>query len=360
MAMQIQNIKANNKLRNSSFELLRIISMLLIVAHHFVVHGKFDLTASFSKNIFFLQSLSMFGKLGVNLFVLISGYFSCTLPPPKHINFKKLLKLELEVIFYSGIIGIIFYNFSSSDFDFIDLLKTFTPLRSNCYWFYRSYFVLYLISPFLNSFIKAIDKTEFRKLLLTISILWIILPFFPNIPAIEISNLTWFIFLYLCAAYIRYYQDDFQRNISFYSSFTIIVFLLIILSVLSFDLLGKWKKIFLNNYDYFLPMNSILIFTLSISTLILFSKIDIGNIKWINIISSATFGVYLIHDNKLMRNLLWVKIFKNQSYTNSNKLILYSIATILIVYILCTFIDLIRIYILEKPMLILLSRNKTD
>ena len=106
-------------------------------------------------------------------------------------------------------------------------------------------------------------------------------------------------------------------------------------------------------------MNSILIFTLSISTLILFSKIDIGNIKCINIISSATFGVYLIHDNKLMRNLLWVKIFKNQSYANSNKLILYSIA-ILIVYILCTFIDLIRIYILEKPILILLSRNKTD
>lgn len=55
MAMQIQNIKANNKLRNSSFELLRIISMLLIVAHHFVVHGKFDLTASFSKIFFFYK-----------------------------------------------------------------------------------------------------------------------------------------------------------------------------------------------------------------------------------------------------------------------------------------------------------------
>lgn len=358
MTSQMQNIKTDNKFRNSSFELLRIISMLLIVAHHFVVHGKFDLTVSFSKNIFFLQSLSMFGKLGVNLFVLISGYFSCTLPPPKHINFRKLLKLELEVIFYSSIIGVIFYNFSSSDFDFIDLLKTFTPLRSNLYWFYRSYFALYLISPFLNSFIKSIDKTEFRKLLLTIFVLWVILPFFPKTPAIEMSNLTWFIFIYLCAAYIRYYHDDFKRNISFYSNFTISIFLLIILSVLSFDLLGKWKKIFLSNYDYFLPMNSILIFTLSISTLILFSKIDTGNIKWINIISSATFGVYLIHDNKLMRDFLWVKIFNNQSYTNSNKLILYSIAVILIVYILCTLIDLIRIYILEKPILKLFNRNK--
>lgn len=105
-------------------------------------------------------------------------------------------------------------------------------------------------------------------------------------------------------------------------------------------------------------MNSILIFTLSISTLILFSKIDIGNIKWINIISSATFGVYLIHDNKLMRDFLWVKIFKNSTYIKSNQLILYSIIVILIVYILCTLIDLIRIYILEKPILEFLSRNK--
>ena len=104
MANQIQNIKTNNKLRNSSFELLRIISMLLIVAHHFVVHGKFDLTSMFNKNIFFLQSLSMFGKLGVNLFVLISGYFSCMQPSPPHIKFSKLIKLEIEVIFYSILI----------------------------------------------------------------------------------------------------------------------------------------------------------------------------------------------------------------------------------------------------------------
>ena len=359
MANQIQNIKTNNKLRSSSFELLRIISMLLIVAHHFVVHGKFDLTSTFNKNIFFLQSLSMFGKLGVNLFVLISGYFSCMQPSPPHIKFSKLIKLEIEVIFYSILIGIIFYNFfPSSDFGFKELLKTFTPLRSNCYWFYRSYFVLYLINSFLNSFIKVIDKTELKKIILTIFILWVLLPFFPNIPAIEMSNLTWFIFLYLCAAYIRYYKEDFNRSISFYSIFTISVFLLIILSVFLFDFLGKWKQKFLSNYDYFLPMNSIFIFILSISTLILFSKINIGNIKWINIISSATFGVYLIHDNKLMRNFLWVKIFKNQSYTNSNKLVLYSIAVILIVYILCTLIDLIRIHILEKPILKFLSRNK--
>lgn len=124
MTSQIQNIKKiNSKLRNSSFELLRIISMLLIVAHHFAVHGKFYLTSSFSKNIFFLQSLSMFGKLGVNLFVLISGYFSCMHP---HIKFSKIIKLELEVIFYSSLIGIIFYKFfPSSDFSFKELLKNF-------------------------------------------------------------------------------------------------------------------------------------------------------------------------------------------------------------------------------------------
>lgn len=41
-------------------------------------------------------------------------------------------------------------------------------------------------------------------------------------------------------------------------------------------------------------MTSILLF-------IVFSKWNPGNIKWINYISPATFGVYLIHDNVVMR-----------------------------------------------------------
>lgn len=37
-----------NSKRNSSFELLRIISMYLIILHHFVVHGNTDMGGGIS------------------------------------------------------------------------------------------------------------------------------------------------------------------------------------------------------------------------------------------------------------------------------------------------------------------------
>ena len=74
--MEKTQVKAK---RQSNFELLRIISMILIIAHHYAIHGGFELSKqAFSAQLFFLQVLSYGGKLGVNLFVLISGYFLVT------------------------------------------------------------------------------------------------------------------------------------------------------------------------------------------------------------------------------------------------------------------------------------------
>lgn len=66
----------NGRERNSNFEILRIICMLLIVAHHFSVHGGFYYDASvISLNRFWIQFLIPCGRVGTNCFVMISGYF---------------------------------------------------------------------------------------------------------------------------------------------------------------------------------------------------------------------------------------------------------------------------------------------
>ncbi len=76
--------------RQSNIELLRIISMILIVAHHFSVHGGFDFSStSFSVNRLYIQFLAMGGKIGVDIFVIISGYFLIT---SNKINIAKVLK----------------------------------------------------------------------------------------------------------------------------------------------------------------------------------------------------------------------------------------------------------------------------
>lgn len=87
------------KTRSSNIELLRIITMLVIVAHHYVVNsGIGDIVLNNSainiKNTFYLI-IGGWGKTGINCFVLITGYFMCK----SRITIRKFLKLVFEVEF---------------------------------------------------------------------------------------------------------------------------------------------------------------------------------------------------------------------------------------------------------------------
>ncbi len=61
--------------RKSNIEVLRIIAMIMIVFSHFYSHGEFNNVEN-PINLFFLKYISTFGKIGVNIFVLISRLFS--------------------------------------------------------------------------------------------------------------------------------------------------------------------------------------------------------------------------------------------------------------------------------------------
>jgi len=116
---------SHNNQRNSNIELFRIIVMLLIVAHHYVVSsGVIDIVKenfSYSRSIFFFL-LGAWGKTGINCFVLITGYFMCK----SSISIRKYAKLYLEIKFYYYVLFFIllangFATFSLRDF-FINLL----------------------------------------------------------------------------------------------------------------------------------------------------------------------------------------------------------------------------------------------
>ena len=80
------------KHRDSNIELYRILVMLLIVAHHYVVNSGliYDMNnvAISSRNVYF-SLFGMWGKIGINCFVLITGYYMCT----SKITLYKFLKL---------------------------------------------------------------------------------------------------------------------------------------------------------------------------------------------------------------------------------------------------------------------------
>ncbi len=72
--------------RNSGIELLRILSMFTIVIHHYAYHSTFKW---WTYNIQYLSALKVnlflhfFGKLVVDIFVIIGVYFLCE----KKVNF---------------------------------------------------------------------------------------------------------------------------------------------------------------------------------------------------------------------------------------------------------------------------------
>ncbi|WP_416372134.1 hypothetical protein [Bacteroides sp.] len=103
--------------------------MLLIVAHHYVVNS--GLIQVMEKNplagdSIFLYLFGMWGKIGINCFVLITGYFMCK----SSITIRKFLKLILEVLFYNILIYIIFILFGHESFSITGCLKVLFPIRN--------------------------------------------------------------------------------------------------------------------------------------------------------------------------------------------------------------------------------------
>jgi len=90
-------LETSPSVRNSAIELLRIIAMLFIVLSHFCVHSNFNLSQmpfSFNKTILQWGAL---GNLGVDIFMIISGFFLCK----SKLKTKSISKLLTQVWFYS-------------------------------------------------------------------------------------------------------------------------------------------------------------------------------------------------------------------------------------------------------------------
>ena len=333
--------------RNSAIELLRIISMIMIIFHHFSYHGGFEWDyRSLSIAFFWDNLIAMGGKTGVDVFVLISGYF---LVCSKHdgLNFKRILKFWGEVFFYSVLIFIILAATGEFKFGVKSVLTVFMPVTFSVWWFASTYFVLYLIHPFLNVLLRNLDKTVYQSLIFLSVICWSIIPTFFE-SNFEGSNLLWFITLYAIAGYVRLYGFNSKlKSKHYFLLFALFSVLTYSLSA-AFALLGTKNASFVPYIRFWYEQEKLTVLLVSVSLFMAFAKLNMKYHKWINVLGSATFGVYLLHDHKLIRNPVWVKLFHSADYQNSLILIPYSIAVVLAVYAICTLIDLLRQQTVER------------
>lgn len=149
-------------------------------------------------------------------------------------------------------------------------------------------------------------------------------------------------------------------NKSLYGHFGVLAAMFTVLTYASnvvFTLLGTRWQFFATHNAYFYGMEKLPILLISVCLFIVFVNVKVKCNKWINLIASATFGVYLIHVDEPIRHLLWETVFHNATYQNSVWLIPYSIAVVIIVYVFCTLLDLLRQVSLERVYMRFVNRN---
>lgn len=335
--------------RISNLELYRIIVMLLIVAHHYVVNsGLLDVMNKdpLSCNSIFFYLFGAWGKTGINCFVFIIGYFMCK----SSITVQKFLKLLLEILFYNILIYILFVISGYEAFSYNGFLQLI-PVRYVADGFVSCFLLFYLCIPFLNILINNLDKKKHELLILLSLFIYTIHASLPYM-GVNMNYVSWFIVLYFISSYIRLYPTKYDSNSLLWMICTFSCILLSVGSIIGILWLNVnyGKDIF--PYRMLSDSNVILALLTAVCSFMWFKNINIPQNKYINMIGGSTFGVLLIHANSdKMREWLWQDLLDNVGHYNDYYFWLRPIISVILIFFVCIIIDIIRIIVIERPLL---------
>lgn len=338
----IENTPHVKKTRQAGLEILRILSIFLITCVHMLNYGGFLGNAGSVKELALLRLLYSFFTVSVNVFVLISGYFLVK----SKFKISKVIKLWLTVVFYTVSLYVISMIFFHDAFSFKDLIKCFFPLIFQKYWFFTAYFCLYLISPLLNKILNNIDKKQAIIILAGIFVLSYFSKRFDIDTVINLNsgyNVLWFICLYFIGGIIKLFPF---KDKKWLTGLMFIGSILLIWLNFYYNKGHFGYKILYNSPEYTAP----LVLLGSISLFLLFKDFSFKNSvfnKIVSIISSTTFGIYLLQEGNFIKPHIYFDILKVQNrYGNLNS-ILYIFAFVLIIFAAGFIFDLVRQFIFK-------------
>lgn len=329
--------------RNSAVELVRILSMLLVVISHCSVHGGFPRDGSGYWLNDYLLDWMVIGNLGVDMFLIITGYFLCTQSRKKEGFFRLLTQVWFYSLLCFGIACLAGREFSCEE-----LWTVFFPTLKEEYWFFSAYVVLYLLLPYLNLFVKSATRTQHLTCLGVMLVLWSAIPtlFEQELFGYEMPQ---FVMLYLLGAYLRKYPDNLLGRPAVRITLTVVSYLLIFAS-------STVLRLFNQHFFWFrdplscLSRNALPVMGAAVGTfaIAIFAKPWVNS--HINRLGGATFGVYLLHDNPFIRSMLWEEWIGNQHFYHSRMLVVRMGFSILAVYLAGTAVELLRQKTVAQPM----------
>lgn len=348
--------KANLKEgRESNIELLRIVSTLFIFVYHYMIAGAISEVYVYTNNKIVALFLSTEGQVGVNIFFLITGYFMIN----SKFKIRKLLKLFLQVFFYSVGLALLELYTSQLSFKDMDIAPFLKPITQNIYWFATVYAYVYIFTPFLNKMIKGLGKRGCEVFLIFFGVLLSILPTFFN-KYFMYSELRWGIYMYVLGAYISLFKIEFRNK---KTGLLIAIFHPICIFLLEILVIFLDKKFDIHiSKDKCICMYSIYSIVGAVGYFLFFKSLKIKQSKIINYISKVSFVTFLISGHQLYQRHFWFLDCRTDLVINSPiyVFLLHTILCVIGIYILAIITEFLRVNLLEKPLFRILKIKPLD
>ncbi|MBQ5999391.1 MAG: acyltransferase [Treponema sp.] len=334
--------------RNSNFELLRILTMLCVVASHGCVFS-FTTPGFLGK---FYSLYYAFGYAGLNSFFMMSGYFMGNRPT---VSKKKILSIFIQVIYCQFLALAIFLVLKTSglcSYSGITMMQYFgfviefymLPITSDIYWYITAYIILLALLPVINPFIQKLNQKGFIILLLVEGILWF---GFSELRHYRYAHVQRAVFFYSLGAFFKIYAN--QKNIK-----RLIISILLFIPVylcstyafMAFHNLPEDCSAYMDmalhftSYAILSPLTSILMFEI-------FKNLTFSS-SAINLISATTFSIYILHCQPFVGYPRMIFAPQGSLDMGTAKCLIYSLANWISTFAVCSLLDLIRLKLLNK------------
>lgn len=334
--------KGSIKCRNSNFEVLRIISMLGIIAGHLTIQSGILNTNSNNKYC----AMILGGAFGIadNIFILISAYFLTNMK----FSPKRILKIYLELWTCTVPLTILMICIKNSGIGVKDIVRGLFPYSGSPLWFATCYISLLAFSPFLN---KLLNNKKITKKILCLLFFINVIPstFLLRNDFFYSGEIVYFCFIYLLVGYFRRYPLKNRKNIhgSIFLFIAIVIYVILICFYFMMDSLKEKSGIIMQLCkEYSLEMyfikryHTLPALICSLCVFIFVKKIKTNNNKYINFISRGVFSAYIIHQTPAFAPFMWKNLLKVNEWIYSKYYLIYYILSVLMIFLVGSLIGI--------------------
>ena len=330
---------------NYGIELLRIVSMFMVVVLHVLNKGGVITgTKVLSTNYEIGWLLEAVTICAVNCFAIISGYVGIT----AKYKYSRMLYMWLRVIFYTISITLVFQIFAPNTVGVTEWLSAIFPVMFVEYWYVTAYFGVLVFMPILNIAGNKLSKTQYGMVILSMIFFFSVMQtiFRHDTYKLGFGYTTWWlIILYLIGGYVRKHGGVLK---TFKKKTLLLLYMVVVLTMWGLKFMIEFLTTYWANTikgEFLFDYTSPLVLTTAFLLFLLFERIDLKAPIMKKVVSFAaplSFSVYLIHTQKLVWEYVIYERFLKYGQYHPMTMIVMVFVTSVIIYLLCIAIDVVR------------------